>query len=113
MSSCHERPTATLPEAPKFSRSLQTSELEGYLCQGIPVVVTDIEIQGEYGPSYFQERFGEKSVVLENCESGRQKCSTVSNFFETFGKPLLRDSKGIWKLKVRVLSYVFMLANLF
>ena len=101
------------PEAPKFSCSLETSELEGYLCQGIPVVVTDIEIQGEYGPSYFQERFAEKPVVLENCETGQQKRSTVSKFFETFGKPLLRDSKGIWKLKVCVLSYVFMPANRF
>jgi hypothetical protein len=102
------------PEAPKFSRSLETSELEGYLRQGIPVVVTDIKFQGEYGPSYFQAQYGGERVVLENCESGQQKRSTVSNFFETFGKPLLRNSReGVWKLKVCVLSYVFMLANLF
>jgi hypothetical protein len=94
------------PEPPKFSCSLESSELEEYLCQGIPIVVTDIEIQGEYGPSYFQERFEGKSVVLENCESGRQMRSTVSKFFETFGKPWLRDPKSIWKLKVFPLCYL-------
>jgi len=104
---CHEKPTTMPPEPPKFSRSLESSELEEYLRQGIPIVVTDIEIQGDYGPSYFQERFGNKSVVLEHCESGRQIRSTVSKFFETFGKPWLRDSRNIWKLKVcHVLCYL-------
>ena len=82
---CHKKPTTMPPEPPKFSCSLESSELE-YLCQGIPIVVTDIEIQGEYGPSYFQEQFESKSVVLKNCESRWQICSTVSKFFETFGK---------------------------
>jgi lysine-specific demethylase 3 len=102
------------PGAPRFSQSLESSELENYLSQGTPVVVTDIDLQGTYDPLYFQQRFWDKPVILKNCETGEQKRSTVFKFFETFGKPWLRNpGEGIWKLKVRSLSHTVMFANFF
>jgi hypothetical protein len=64
------------------------------------VVVTDIDIQGSYGPAYFQKCFGEKPVVFENCETGKQETSTVFNFSKLLVDLGLRDPGKIVKLKV-------------
>ena len=105
VSQSREKPASRPPDAPKFSGNLEPDELEHHLSQGIPVVVTDINIQGTYGPAYFQQRFGGKPVVLEDCETGKQETSTVFDFFETFGKPWLRDPRKIVKLKVAYVSH--------
>ena len=89
-------------DTPRFRQNLSPVELADHLSRGIPVVVTDIEIQGTYDPQYFRDRYRTKGVTLENCETGQQRRSTVEKFFETFGKPWLRTEGEIWKLKVHL-----------
>jgi hypothetical protein len=95
---CHNQPSSLPPDFPTFRWHLEPSELEYYLSWGIPVVVTDVHIQGTYEPAYFHERFGSKPMVLQHCETGQKKHSTVEKFFGTSGEPESQD--GIWKLKV-------------
>lgn len=96
-------------DAPRFHQNLNSVELADYLRRGVPVVVTGIQIQGTYDPQYFRDRYRTRPVLLQNCETGQQKRSTVEKFFETFGKPWLRTKRGIWKLKVRPVLHTWLL----
>jgi hypothetical protein len=54
--------------------------------------------QGKWDPSYFIERYGEQIVDLHDCETRSTCKSTITAFFQSFGKP--RDGGQILKLKV-------------
>ncbi|KIM80675.1 hypothetical protein PILCRDRAFT_52980, partial [Piloderma croceum F 1598] len=54
--------------------------------QGTPVVITDIEIQGNWTPEYFIKRYGDENVTVENCETDETVPTTVMEFFLHFGK---------------------------
>jgi hypothetical protein len=86
---------------PKFSKqNLDRSEFQRYWSKGIPIVVTEVNLHGDYGPSYFVQRYGSRRVLLQNCETGATQRKTVAEFFKTFGEPGERTDSSIWKLKV-------------
>jgi hypothetical protein len=86
-------------DVPTFDKDVSPDELGYYLSQGIPVVVNGVQLQGVYDPAYFQAKYGHQTCVIEDCETGAQHRSKVGVFFETFGKPWLRNGE-VWKLKV-------------
>ncbi|KIM89597.1 hypothetical protein PILCRDRAFT_60651, partial [Piloderma croceum F 1598] len=71
--------------------------------EGIPIVVTDLKMQGNWGPEYFIEQYGTTEVTLEDCETEVVWPSKVVDFFQTF----LEVGKWtrITKLKVSSLLY--------
>jgi hypothetical protein len=66
----------------------------------MPVVVTEVDtrIQGDYGPAYFIQLYGQRKVILHDCESNHTRSATVSDFFRTFG--VSTGQRRIYKLKV-------------
>jgi hypothetical protein len=89
-----------IQDVPRFChRDFPTHEFQRYWAQGIPVVVTHIQMQGTWGPAYFVKAHGDKKVTLVNCETGKTKPSSVASFFEQFGDAFIFDN-DIWKLKV-------------
>jgi hypothetical protein len=89
-----------MQDTPRFRhQDFTPTEFRRYWSQGIPVVVTGVVFQRTYGPEYFIESFGEKTVTLIECDTGRTRQVKVAEFFCHFGRPDGRT--GIWKLKVR------------
>jgi hypothetical protein len=83
-------------EIPTFSdKNANYAEFQRHWSQGTPVVITDIEIQGNWTPEYFIKRYGGKDVTVENCETNETTPITVMEFFLHFGK-----RTNIMKLKV-------------
>ena len=90
-------------DAPRFCHEdLSATEFVRHWSYGIPVVVGSLKFQGTWDPAYFIKAFGEKDVIIENCETGETKPATVAKFFEMFLDPRKRD--GVWKLKVNCFS---------
>lgn len=81
--------------------------------KGLPLVITDLMIQGSWDPQYFIDHFGWMPVTVVNCETGDTKSSTVTKFFSLFLHPEDRTGSwaGIWKLKV-AFHFIFFLASL-
>jgi hypothetical protein len=96
-------------DVPRFRHwDFPMHEFRHYWAQGIPVVVTHVQMQGTWDPAYFIKAHGEKKVTVVNCETGKPKPIFVADFFKMFieavGKP-----DGIWKLKVCLLIANFFL----
>jgi hypothetical protein len=93
-------PLKPLAEAPRLSRDAPFSEFQKYWSQGIPVVVTGVHtnLQGDWGPQYFIERYGTQRVTLVDCETDNTQQTTVSHFFQNFH--CAGDRRQILKLKV-------------
>jgi hypothetical protein len=70
------------------------------LGHSVPVVVTDVPVQGRWDPQYFIDEYGKLPVTLVNCETGETKPAKVADFFRGFLNP--GERTGIWKLKVRL-----------
>src|ERR1700683_4458700 len=92
---------------PQVSRySNQTLKISDFLDQwskGLPLVVTDVLLQGRWDPQYFIDQFGERKVTLINCETGQERHGyKVKDFFNLFLNPDARTGfwAGTWKLKV-------------
>jgi hypothetical protein len=70
--------------------------------KGLPLVITDVLMQGRWDPQYFIDNYGNKVVTLVNCETGETRQSKVGKFFNLFLHPEERIGiwAGIWKLKV-------------
>jgi len=79
--------------------------------KGLPLVITDLMIQGSWDPQYFIDHFGWMPVTVVNCETGDTKPSTVKKFFSLFLHPEDRTGPwaGIWKLKVTFLFKFFII----
>lgn len=90
-------------EAPRFRRQdLKLLEFEHYWSHGIPVVITDVKMQGKWDPEYFIQAYGTQMVTIVECETQKTMQRSVAYFFERFGKH--HDGTGIWKLKVHFCS---------
>jgi hypothetical protein len=99
---CASEPASSSREVPRIRHlDLMQDESEFYrhLTNGTPVVITEVKIQGEWGPDYFISRHGKQKVTLEDCETGKKVSSDVNSFFSQFGKA--RANKKITKIKVR------------
>jgi hypothetical protein len=74
-------------EVPTFRQGHVTfSEFQRHWSQGIPVVITNVRMQGEWTPEYFIARYGGKDVTVVDCETEATFPSTVADFFLQFGK---------------------------
>jgi hypothetical protein len=86
-------------ETPRFHhQDLKLPEFERYWSHGIPVVITDVKMQGMWDPEYFVQAYGTQMVTLIECETQKTMQRSVAYFFSRFGQ--LHDGTGIWKLKV-------------
>jgi hypothetical protein len=86
-------------EAPRFRhQDLKLPEFQHYWSHGIPVVITDVKMQGKWDPEYFVQAYGTDMVTLVECETQKTMQCSVAYFFKRFGKA--HDGTGIWKLKV-------------
>jgi len=81
-------------------------EFRHYWAQGMPVVVTHIQMQGTWDPAYFMKAHGEKRVTVVNCETGKPKPMFVADFFKMFIEAVGK-ADGSWKLKVYLLPIPF------
>jgi hypothetical protein len=95
--------TDLVPEVPQYSRQiLKISDFMHEWSKGLPLVITDVLMQGRWDPQYFIDNYGNKVVTLVNCETGETRQSKVGKFFNLFLHPEERIGiwAGIWKLKV-------------
>jgi hypothetical protein len=96
--------SVTIQHAPTFHQNQITfAEFQQYLAQGIPVVVTNVEMQGKWDPAYFIRTFGHIVVTVEDCETGKTYRSTIQDFFFDFGGA--RSDGRILKIKVSISCY--------
>jgi hypothetical protein len=72
-----------------------SEEFQRHWSRGVPVVVTHVQVQGAWDPQYF---VAEHEVTLVDCETGKTRRSSVTEFFGSFGKPERRTN--IEKAKV-------------
>ena len=87
------------PDIPTFRKEdIDISAFQHHLSLGVPVVITDVNIQGYWGPEYFIERYGRHIVTIVDCETDTNEVSTVAKFFAQFGVRV-----KIMKLKVHPL----------
>jgi hypothetical protein len=92
-----------LRDVPRFRhQDFPMHEFWHYWAQGIPVVITHIQMQGTWDPAYFIKVHGERRLTLVNCETGKPKPSSAAHFFKMFIETL-GQADGIWKLKVCLL----------
>jgi hypothetical protein len=88
-------------EVPTFRQGHITfAEFQRHWSQGIPVVITNVRMQGEWTPEYFIARYGSKDVTIVDCETEATLPGIVADFFLQFG---WRDK--ISKIKVRFTRY--------
>lgn len=92
------------PELPRYSRSLKISDFLQDWSKGLPVVITDLLIQGSWNPQYFIDAYGDLKADVVNCETGFIKKMFVRDYFQSFLDPSARV--GIWKLKVDALFFL-------
>jgi hypothetical protein len=91
------------PEVHRYRhQTLKISDFMHEWSKGLPLVITDVLIQGRWDPQYFIDNYGSKGVTLVNCETGETRPSKVRKFFNLFLRPEERTGiwAGIWKLKV-------------
>jgi|SRR5882762_11774515 len=97
--------------APTFTRAhLSDTQFLCHWSQGIPIVVTGVRQQGQWSPHYFIERFHTTYVTAEDCETSKEWCCTVAEFFATFLQS--GNCLRIWRLKVSFSSPVGHLSSL-
>jgi len=100
----HAEPHSDMdPEVHRYCH--QTLKISNFLhkwSKGLPLVVTNVLMQGHWDPQYFINNFGTKSCTLVNCETGKTRQAKVKKFFELLLHPELRTGiwAGTWKLKV-------------
>jgi hypothetical protein len=88
-------------EVPTFRQGHVTfAEFQRHWSQGVPVVITNVRMQGEWTPEYFIARYGSKDVTIVDCETEGTISGIVADFFLQFGQ---RDR--ILKIKVRLTLY--------
>jgi hypothetical protein len=88
---------------PTFHRShVNFDEFRKYWRQGIPVVITHLELQGHWDPESFIELFDQVRVTVQDCETGVTQSKMLPEFFSNFGKP--KEEAEIWKVKVHKFS---------
>jgi hypothetical protein len=68
-----------------------------------PFVVNNVNLQGDWSPQYFVDRYKGQPVDLVDCENNNVEKSTVDNFFKRFIHPERRN--GNMKLKVSNISH--------
>jgi hypothetical protein len=80
------------------SQNLKISDFLHDWSRGLPVVITNVLLQGTWDPQYFINVFGDEEATIVNCETGQTKKVKVKVYFGWF----LNSDKdtGIWKLKV-------------
>jgi hypothetical protein len=87
-------------EVPRHSnQGLNISDFMHDWSRGLPVVITDVLLQGTWDPQYFIDAYGEVGATIVNCETGETRKVKVREYFERFLNP--GEFTGIWKLKVR------------
>ena len=64
---------------------------------GIPFSITDVQMQGNWGPLDIAKKYPGK-VWLTHCETQDTKRSSVQHFFRGFGSD--NDRMDGWKIKV-------------
>jgi len=85
-------------EVPRHSnQNLKVSDFLHEWSRGIPVVITNVLLQGTWGPQYFIDAFGEEVATIVNCETGQTKKVKVKEYFGWFLNSGMHT--GIWKLK--------------
>ena len=74
-------------EVPTFRQGHVTfSEFQRHWSQGVPVVITNVRMQGDWSPEYFIARYGSKDVTIVDCETEATLPGTVADFFLQFGQ---------------------------
>lgn len=66
---------------------------------GVPIVVNNVRMQGDYNPEYFIHKYQGDECTVHDCQTGKQYTSSVDAFFETFGQRHPK-ANGVLKLKV-------------
>jgi hypothetical protein len=91
-------------EVPRHSnQNLKVSDFLHEWSRGIPVVITNVLLQGTWGPQYFIDAFGEEVATIVNCETGQTKKVKVKEYFGWFLNSGMHT--GIWKLKAGAHSF--------
>jgi hypothetical protein len=72
--------------------------IENLWPKSCPLLIRGANIQGKWDPGYWISRYGDIEVMLENCQTGEIKPSTVGEFLCTYGADGPRSET--WKLKV-------------
>lgn len=87
------------------------AEVLELISRGVPVIVNNVKMQGNYDPDYFIHKYPGEECTIHECEGGKERIGTVDAFFKTFGQQH-SESDGILKLKVspRMWSEYFMLS---
>jgi len=73
---------------------------------GEPLLVTDVlsKFKIQWTPEYFNEKHGDQSCLILECQTDVNKRVTVGEFFRLFGK--YENRTECWKLKVRALELI-------
>jgi hypothetical protein len=94
-------------ELPRL-RSDQFSEFESYWSAGIPVVITDVKLQGNWTPESFRDsESGNLNAKMIDSRETKPKSVKVRRFFEIF---LDREGRSGATVKLKVLRSTFMLS---
>jgi hypothetical protein len=87
-------------ELPRL-RSDQVSEFESYWSAGIPVVITDVKLQGNWTPESFRDsESGNLNAKMIDSRETKPKSVKVRRFFEIF---LDREGRNGAVVKLKVL----------
>lgn len=73
------------------------------LSQGVPFVVNNIQLQGNFDPDYFINKHHGRPCNIHFVNTGKVEQTTVENFFRTFGD--LRAPEARAKLKASLSSH--------
>jgi hypothetical protein len=86
-------------EVPRYSNlTLTISDFLHDWCRGLPVVVTNVLLQGRWDPQHFIDHYGSYPVTIINCETGETDNVKVEEYFQRYLHPA--EYTGVWKLKV-------------
>jgi hypothetical protein len=83
-------------EVPQYSNLTLT--ISDFLHRGLPVVVTNVLLQGRWDPQHFIDHYGSHPVTIINCETGETDNVRVEEYFRCYLHP--DEYTGIWKVKV-------------
>jgi hypothetical protein len=96
---CDPHNIGEAPRIPSDQVKVAPEEFQRHWSRGVPVVVTDVQLQGAWDPQYFVAEHGAVKVTLVDCETEKARQATVAEFFGSFGKPEGRTK--IEKVKAR------------
>jgi hypothetical protein len=103
-----------MQEAPRIRhRQLTSTEFHAHWSRGIPVIVTNVVLQGKWGPQYFVREHGETKITLVDCETEQTRNSTVAEFFGSFGQSEGRTKIEKCKASFSALLCLYLLYTLF